>query len=156
MTLIRPYVVLAWVEDHLNKTSTAIARWGGTNSLQNSDPLADAVAYLHRQSIEHRDIKAINVLADSARRPLADFGIAKQHDESTSTQTVSNFGRFSGLRPKGRPLFRIRATCGPYGVMCIYGLAPKDGRPKNLRQIKRGVEHIDTSYWFERVDGIGY
>ena len=39
-------------------------------------------------------------------------------------------GRFSGLRPKGRPLFRITRDVWALGVMCIYGLAPKDGRPK--------------------------
>lgn len=127
-----PYVVLAWVEDHLDEVFDRYSQLGWDEFVAKLlNPLADAVAYLHRQSIEHRDIKAINVLADSAESPLlADFGIAKQHDESTSTQTVSNFGTFLWSPPEGATALPYTRDVWALGVMCIYGLAPRDGRPK--------------------------
>lgn len=47
------------------------------------DQLADAIAYLHENLITHRDIKASNVLVDSAARVrVLDFGIANLLEEA--------------------------------------------------------------------------
>ncbi|KAF2659849.1 kinase-like protein [Lophiostoma macrostomum CBS 122681] len=45
--------------------------------------LAQGLAYIHSQSIAHKDIKPTNILVDGARVYYADFGIAKIYEDST-------------------------------------------------------------------------
>lgn len=132
-----PYVVLAWVDDNLNDVfdRTEPLAWGEFVP-RIIRPLADAVAYLHQQGIEHRDIKTINVLADDKESPLlADFGIAKQHDESSSTQTVSNFGTYLWTPPEGAEAEAYMRDVFALGVMCIYGMLRKDERPRTYDEL---------------------
>lgn len=140
-----PYVVLAWVEHNLADVleQDALTGWSLFMS-QVLRPLADAVAYLHRQGVEHRDIKAINVLADLDHSPLlADFGIAKQHDEGGSSETVANFGTWLWSPPEGAGAREYTRDVFALGVMCVYGMAPVSRRPQTYEDLAKVLSELD-------------
>lgn len=57
--------------------ATVLGDMAWTQAIATLLPVIDALAYAHQQGIVHRDIKARNVLFDSAGRPrLTDFGVA--------------------------------------------------------------------------------
>jgi serine/threonine protein kinase len=64
--------------------------------------IADALDYIHRQGVIHRDIKSSNVLLDDAGNCyLADFGIARDVSESTQlTTTGSVLGTVDYVAPE--------------------------------------------------------
>ena len=64
--------------------------------------IADALDYIHRQGVIHRDIKSSNVLLDEAGKCyLADFGIARDVSESTQlTTTGSVLGTVDYVAPE--------------------------------------------------------
>ena len=75
--------------------------------------IADALDYMHRQGIIHRDIKSSNILLDTdGRCYLADFGIARVSAQSTQlTTTGSVLGTVDYLAPE---LFESNRTADQY------------------------------------------
>ncbi len=75
--------------------------------------IADALDYMHRRGIIHRDIKSSNILLDAdGRCYLADFGIARASAQSTQlTTTGSVLGTVDYLAPE---LFESNRTADRY------------------------------------------
>ena len=74
--------------------------------------IADALDYIHRQGIIHRDIKASNVLLDDEGRCyLSDFGIARaMTDSSQMTGTGNVLGTVDYMAPE---LFEVHQRAAP-------------------------------------------
>ncbi len=62
--------------------------------------IADAVGYIHKQKINHLDIKPGNILLDGkANGILIDFGLSKQYDEQGSQTSSTPVGISHGYAP---------------------------------------------------------
>ena len=88
MTFVRGATLEEWLRDSDRPTSDAI--------LRTVREIADALGYVHRRGIVHRDVKPANILldADSGRALLADFGVA--HVEGTADTSLTQPGATIG------------------------------------------------------------
>ena len=53
--------------------------------------LAEAVTYLHKENIRHKDIKPANILVDQGKIWITDFGISKDWSDDTGSTTDTPF-----------------------------------------------------------------
>ncbi|HWA16915.1 MAG TPA: serine/threonine-protein kinase [Gemmatimonadales bacterium] len=91
------YVMPCITGGSLRQRLEADQRLPAAVALRIAGPVADALAYAHRQGIFHRDIKPENILFSEGHPIVADFGIAK----AVSTAGVGNLTR-TGF-PLGTP-----------------------------------------------------
>jgi serine/threonine-protein kinase len=77
----RPYFAMEFVDGQTLNAVIASRPLDLKTSLEIALQLADALKYIHKHGIVHRDFKPINILLDADLTPqLADFGLA--HDKS--------------------------------------------------------------------------
>jgi serine/threonine protein kinase len=87
------------------------------------EQLAEALDYLHTQSVLHRDLKPSNVVFDGARNAyLADLGIAKAVDDMESTG-ITRTGQIVGtpayMAPEQWMGMQSSAAADQYSLGCI-------------------------------------
>ena len=118
-------------------------------------PLIEAVATLHRNSIAHYDIKPANIMlseeADGSLRPvLIDFGLAKHYDDAGhATSSIAAAGFSPGYAPLEQyaGISSFSPRCDVYALaatlyFCVTGHAPKAAQQLRSDEVRRDLEPI--------------
>jgi hypothetical protein len=149
-----PYLVLEWVE----RTFKDVLETGVATSWREFvekvlKPLADAIAYLHQQSIEHRDVKPGNILMDPSGSPrLADFGISKlkrEHDDTSLT--LGNFHSHLYSPPELNNAAPFVRDVYSLGVLFIQGTAAGEDRAKEHFELAGVLEKSEAPPEFHQL-----
>ena len=117
--LVQPYLVMDLVEGPtLAQYLKEHGRLSVDQALEIFIPLAQAVAYAHRQGVVHRDLKPSNVILSPDRSKNAefipkifDFGIAKIRFADESAMSLTGTGEIFGT-----PLYMSPEQCAGKGV----------------------------------------
>lgn len=118
-------------------------------------PLIEAVATLHSNSIAHYDIKPANIMlseeADGSLRPvLIDFGLAKHYDDAgQATSSIAAAGFSPGYAPLEQyaGISSFSPRCDVYALaatlyFCVTGHAPKAAQQLRSDEVRRDLEPI--------------
>lgn len=83
--------------------------------------VCDGLEAAHEAGLVHRDVKPANVLlaADGSRAYITDFGIAKNLDGSTATNTANLVGTLDYLAPEQIEGTTVDARTDVYAVGCV-------------------------------------
>lgn len=138
----RFYVVLDWVDRNLVDLLKD-PPWSNWGEFYRSiaAPLLDGLAYAHLNRVQHRDIKPANILIDSSGTPLlADFGIAKQHNDEFTGLTVQNFRSGPYAPPEQEATLPYVRDVYAIGVVILQCLC--DAPIKDFPDVQRALEAI--------------
>jgi hypothetical protein len=87
-----PWLVMELIEGATLREVLRTGNLSAAEALRIAPQLCDALAHAHANGVVHRDLKPENILLDGRGRPkIADFGLAKLHDDVgslTATGTV--------------------------------------------------------------------
>ncbi|MFL5624603.1 MAG: protein kinase domain-containing protein [Ktedonobacteraceae bacterium] len=87
----RYYIVMPFMEGGTLRARIRRSPLPLADACRNLQDIADALDYIHRQGIIHRDIKSSNVLLDAnGRCYLSDFGIARTATDATQLTMTGN------------------------------------------------------------------
>ncbi|KAK2986892.1 hypothetical protein RJ640_000946 [Escallonia rubra] len=127
------------------QTQSKILDWPKRFSIING--IARGLLYLHQDSrlrVIHRDIKASNVLLDSAMNPkVSDFGLARRFGgNQTEANTNRVVGTYGYMSPEyaGDGLFSVKSDVFSFGVLVleIAWMLYKEGRSLELLDANLG------------------
>ncbi len=120
------YIALEWLPTSLKQVLSQRTAWPWEDFVTKiALPLADALEYAHLKKVENRDIKPANILMTDAGEPkLADFGIAKIHEQMRSFgETVGPFGSKPYMPPEqSEPAPFLRDTYA-FAVLLVRSLS---------------------------------
>ncbi|MEE0804611.1 MAG: serine/threonine-protein kinase [Prevotellamassilia sp.] len=110
--------------------------------------IADALDYVHRQRINHLDVKPSNIMVrKDGRAILIDFGVSKQYDEQgeqTSTTPVGisyGYAPIEQYRPGGVSEFSPQADVYSLGAT-LYKLLTSQVPPQAMEILNDGLPNI--------------
>jgi hypothetical protein len=138
------YIVMRYMAGGTLKKLVQGERLTLAEVLKLADPLADALDLAHQRNIIHRDIKSVNILLDSQRRPyLADFGLSVTAGDPGAS---SGSGTLAYMAPEQlrATSFDRRSDLYSFGILIyemLTGEVPSvGGQTWNLMQVLKGVE----------------
>lgn len=122
-----PYIVMEYVQGGTLSNYIANQAMDWTSAVNITIPVAEALAYAHRQGIIHRDVKPSNILLPQPDWPLlADFGLVKLPSaEDAVTRTGTSMGTPAYVAPeqaRGLPI-DFRADMYSLGVLLFEMIA---------------------------------
>ena len=93
-----PWLVMELIEGATLREVLRTGNLSAAEALRIAPQLCDALAHAHANGVVHRDLKPENILLDGRGRPkIADFGLAKLHDDVgslTATGTVMGTAQY--------------------------------------------------------------
>jgi len=111
-----PTVVLAWMDGGTLEQMLARGPIAPARAVEIAASILSALGDAHRLGILHRDVKATNVLFDSAGAArLADFGTAHAADAS-ATVTAGDLGALATLSPEQREGREVTAQSDLFAI----------------------------------------
>ena len=147
----RPYLVLEYLFGHTLSTELGTNFLHRTRLLHIARQIADALIYLHAQSLIHRDLKPGNIMllppGDSPQVKIMDFGLVRINQQSIQqlTQEGSTLGTVAYMAPEQAQGFAVdfRADLYAFGAI-LYQMATS--RPPFVHENPATVllQHITT------------
>lgn len=117
------YYVMPYVED--GSLADRLKREGELpvdQAIEIATEIGEAVSYAHAQGIVHRDLKPQNILMESGRPVIADFGLALALDDGATRTSESGFalGTPAYMSPEqASGSLRIDGRADQYALGCI-------------------------------------
>jgi len=113
----RPWVVMELVQGETLSDTIKRGPMASERTAQIGHSVAEALGYVHRQGLLHRDVKPGNVLVGTdGRSRLTDFGIARLVDAAKVTSTGMMVGTASYLAPEQVAGERVGPAADVYGL----------------------------------------
>jgi len=134
---VQPFLVMEFVQgqtlgDHLRKTGPMPVQ----NALNVFIPLCQALAYVHRAGVVHRDIKPDNIVLVSDQSAsntfipkIIDFGMVRIEGEQGLTRTGDVFGTPLYMSPEQCSAARVDQRTDIYSLGCVLFEALTGGPP---------------------------
>ena len=95
------FIVYEYISGRTLKDRLADGDFSRNQAVEWVAQLADALHYVHKNSLVHRDVKPGNILIDGQDNPLlTDFGLAKLDDKFFSDDTGSVLGTLGYMSPE--------------------------------------------------------
>ncbi len=94
------YYVMEYIDNSLSDYLNEKGRLPEHEAIRYIKQIADALAYIHEQKINHLDVKPANILLDNKNNAvLIDFGLSKHYDEDGNQTSTTPIGISHGYAP---------------------------------------------------------